>query len=202
VMGSPPTRYMNFIDSVLDKVYRERESLIGDPSGPTAELKPRSTERAIVARMAVHADPLVTKAFTPQSIVDVEYERVGFGTDAKRRDGFKISPDLICHERLSPQANFLIVEVKCRGHRLARAWRGGPESGDLCKVGFFTHRLERQQPPGMRSYTWGLCLELDRNGADQWWATRQPEAMVPYRVRGLLMEGPRRTSVHFRRWDR
>lgn len=112
----PPTRYLTFIDSVLDSVYRERKSLICDPARPPL-LKPRSTERAIVTRMAVHADTLVKGAFTPHSVVDVEYERVGVGVDAKLRDSSKVSPYLIGHERSNPRADFLVVEVKCRGHK-------------------------------------------------------------------------------------
>ena len=165
-------------------------------------LPPRSTERAIVARMTIYSAALLTQTFPSGSTVDVEYERVGVGRDAKRRAGTKVSPDMIFHERSNPKSNFLVVEVKCRGHKRGRAWRGGPETGDLCKIGFFTNHLEQEEPEGMTSYAWGLCLELDSAGADQWWMTRRRAPMPWYQVDGVPPQGPAEAEVYFRRWPR
>lgn len=151
--------------------------------------------------MAVHAEPMVAATFPHGAIVDVEYERVGNTRAAKRRAGAKVSPDLIFHEREDPTVNYLVAEVKCRGHKRARAWRLGPELSDLRKIGFFTHCLENEAPTGMKSYEWGVCLELDSDGADQWWVQRPP-AYGPVWVPGGAWDRPTQHATHHRRWHR
>ena len=195
----PPQHLVDLLEVVLRRVFSEPASLLGAPT----ELpeRPLTTERPIVARMAIHSAPLVQRSFPPGATVDVQYERVGDGGPAKRR-GRRASPDLIFHTRGSSSDNFLAVEVKCRGHRRPRAWEGGPETGDLCKVGFFTHDFHDPRNAESSAYEWGVCLELDRAGADQWWMTRSDVPMQGYRVDGVRRQGPSPTAVHFQRWER
>lgn len=194
----------DFLEGVLTSVYSEADDLIGMPDageGPA----PRSTERAIVARMAVHAERSVRRVFTKDSVADVEYERVGGGRDAKEgRDGNKVSPDLIVHERTRPAANYLAIEVKRATTPRRRAWRrqddaldlrvSGPDADDIDKVAYYAH-LEALQPP-QHSYHWSVYVELDRNGADFWW------------IRANSLEDPRGRVVptpgviHPHRWHR
>jgi hypothetical protein len=124
-----------------------------------------------VARLAIHAEKHVEDVFGKGSMVDVEYERVGLATTAKRMGSGKVSPDIIFHDRGNPAGNYLVVEVKRSCHGYPRAWRKpkGPEKGDFNKIWFFTHDLKGAQPSGMVSYRLGLCLELDGDGADLWW---------------------------------
>jgi hypothetical protein len=182
-MSGPPINYRKFAISVLEDLYAEQPSLMSEPGFPPRRGRPpRSTERAIVGRMAIHAHPWAA-LLDGSAVVDFEYERVGVGRVAKRMAGRKISPDLIVHARGTLAGNFMAIEVKRAGHRKQRAWLPenappGPASEDFRKLHFFTHHLEAAEPPGMKSYRWGLYLEFDELGADSWWIPRgKPTAL-------------------------
>jgi len=173
-VSRPPDTYRNFMGKIVGRVFDESPSLIcAGPPLPAAPQPPLSTERSIVGRLAIYAHDLVSDTFGDHAIVDVEYERIGPGADPKERAGRKVSPDLIFHVRHELRSNFLAVEVKRRDHRWRRAWHNGPEIKDFGKIHFFTHHLEHKLPPGMSSYNWGICLELDSHGVDAWWVTRE-----------------------------
>lgn len=134
---------------------------------------PRSTERAIAARMAVHAEWLAKEQLDRSVVVDDEYERVGDGTDPKlvwqgTAEEHRMSPDLVVHSRTVRSANYLAVEVKRATVRKRRAWRGGPDALDLDKIAWLTH-LSTLTNGEQHSYDWGVCLELSREGATFWW---------------------------------
>lgn len=169
-MKKVPVAWKRFVHQVCGDVFREAPSLI-DMQGerPARRSTPRSTERAIAGRMMVHGSPRVVKVFGPEAVVDFEYERVGPGRQTKRRGRTKISPDLVVHRRGDPEGNFLAIEVKLKGSDRLRAWTGGPARGDFVKLHFLTHHLEQADPPGMKSYRWALCAEVDTGGVDLWW---------------------------------
>ena len=164
----------DFLEAVLESVYAEPEDLIG-PADQGKGPAPRSTERAMSP-----AWPFMQSAACGRSSPAIRsptssVERVGGGDDAKEgRDGGKISPDLIVHERTRPSANYLAIEVKRATTPRRRAWRrqpdaahvrvAGPDADDIDKVAYYAH-LKKLRPP-QHSYHWSVYVELDRNGAE------------------------------------
>jgi hypothetical protein len=191
----------DFLHGVLSAVYMEDNDLIGLPTDEHSKA-PRSTERAIVARMAIHAEQKVRETFTDQSIVDVEYERIGAGTRHKVAWGRKISPDLIVHERTNVAANYLAVEVKRATVPRKRKWQAradamaGPDAVDIDKLVYVTHltALTRNDDQPQVSYQSGVYVELDREGAHTWWLDGDSLANPAGRVT--------RNDVHYERWPR
>lgn len=173
-MNQVPAAWREFVHQVYEDLFLEDPSLVNMHTGrPARRSRPRSTERAIVGRMMVHASPRVVSVFGQHAVVDYEYERVGMGRRAKRRGAVKISPDLIVHNRQDPAGNFLAIEVKPMGHKRLRAWPDGPALEDFKKLHFLTHHLECAEPVGMRSYEWAICAEVDTHGVDSWWIPQE-----------------------------
>lgn len=102
--SNPIKRY---VESALNKVYREDMSLI----------EREASERAIVFRFGLYLYEILKSTEFKDYDVDVEYNRNGY--DAKRIPSRQNGsyPDLIMHCRTSNELNLLVLEFKTEWSR-------------------------------------------------------------------------------------
>ncbi len=136
-----------------------------------------ANERARVARILVHLDRHVRGCeFCRGLNVDSEYSRVGVGLTNKELGEQRVFPDLLLHRRTVQTGNVLAVEVKLRESSRPQA---GPDTEDRIKIDEMTG-LTDGLPDEMEPYSVGLCLNLDGNRAEGWWAVPKAELWCAY----------------------
>jgi len=131
-----------------------------------------ANERTRVARILVHLDRQVSGCEICRGLnVDSEYSRVGAGLKNKMLRGQRIFPDLLVHHRTVQTGNVLAAEVKLRKSSRPRR---GPDREDRIKIDAMTGQIHGL-PRGIEPYSVGLCLNLDDNRAEGWWAVPKAE---------------------------